>query len=139
MREVYRLTQILKKYFNINFARITLIAQMIMSLIKVRTVCLSEVATGFSGKARAGSNEKRIQRFLKNFPFDADSVARFVASKLPEGQRILTTDRTYWEFGKLKINILMLAVVHKGVAGNFSENLTAGKKATPIHRNVLNW
>ncbi len=116
MREVYRLTQILKKYFNINFARITLIAQMIMSLIKVRTVCLSEVATGFSGKARAGSDEKRIQRFLKNFPSDADSVARFVASKLPEGQRILTTDRTYWEFGKLKINILMLAVVHKGVA-----------------------
>lgn len=116
MREVYKLTLILKKYFNINFARITLIAQMILSLIKVRTVCLSEVATGFAGKAKTASNEKRIQRFLKNFSIDTDSVTRFVASKLPEGQWILTTDRTYWEFGKLKINILVLAVVYKGVA-----------------------
>ncbi len=115
MREVYKLTVILKRYFNINFARITLIAQMVMSLIKVRTVCLSEVATGFSGKAQSGSNEKRIQRFLNKFPFNAESVAQFVASKLPEGEWILTTDRTYWEFGKLKINILMSAVVYKGV------------------------
>jgi hypothetical protein len=116
MREVYKLTMILKKYFAINFARITLISQMVLALIKVRTVCLSEVATGFGGKAKAASNEKRIQRFLKNFYFNAESVARFVSSELPEGQRILTTDRTYCEFGRLKINILMPAVVHKGVA-----------------------
>lgn len=116
MREVYKLTLILKKYFKINFARITLIAQMILSLIKVRTVCLSELATGFAGKAKTGSNEKRIHRFLKNFSFPAGHVAHFVASKLPKGQWILTMDRTFWEFGKLKINILMLAVVYKGVA-----------------------
>jgi len=116
MREVYKLSLILKKYFPINFARITLIAQMILSLIKVRTVCLSEVATGFAGKAKAASNEKRIQRFLKEFPLDSEVIAGFIASKLPEGHWILTTDRTYWEFGKLKINILMLAVVYKGVA-----------------------
>jgi len=116
MREIYKLTQILKNDFKINLARITLIAQMMISLIKVRSVCLSEVATGFAGKAEAGSNEKRIQRFLKDFPSDSDTVARFVGSKLPAGRWILTTDRTYWEFGKLKINILMLAVVHKGVA-----------------------
>ncbi len=53
---------------------------------------MSEVASGFAGKAKAASNEKRIQKFLKNFPFDAESVALFVASKLPEGQWILTTD-----------------------------------------------
>ncbi len=51
MREVYKLTLILRKYFNINFARITLIARMILSLIKVRTVYLNDVATGFSGEA----------------------------------------------------------------------------------------
>lgn len=132
MREVCKLALILKKYFNINFARITLIAQMVLALIKVRTVCLSEVATGFAGKAKTASNEKRIQRFLKNFPFNAVSVAQFVASKLPEGQWILTTDRTCWEFGKLKINILMLAVVYKNVAipllWNFLGESDVGKK-----------
>jgi hypothetical protein len=116
MREVCKFALILKKHFNINFARVTLIAQMVLALIKVRTVCLSEVATGFAGKAKASSNEKRIQRFLRDFPADTDSFTRFVGSKLPEGHWILTTDRTYWEFGKLKINILMLAVVYKGVA-----------------------
>lgn len=116
MREVYKLTMILKKYFSINFARITLIAQMVSALIKVKTVCLSEVATGFAGKAKASSNEKRIQRFLRDFPIDTDAFTRFVGAELPEGQRILTTDRTYWEFGKLKINILMVAVAYKGVA-----------------------
>ncbi len=116
MREVYKLTMILKKYFPINFARITLIARMVPALIKVRTVCLSEVATGFAGKAEAASDEKRIQRFLKDFPSDREVIARFTASELREGQRILTMDRTFWEFGRLKINILMSAVVHKGVA-----------------------
>lgn len=142
MREVYKLTMILKKYFPIDFARITLIAQVILSLIKVRTVCLSEVSAGFSGKAEAGSNEKRIHRFLKEFPSDTDMVASFVASELPEGQRILTTDRTYREFGRLKINILMLAVVYKGVAipllRKFLGEPDCGKKATPIQENVLN-
>jgi len=131
MREVYRLTLILKKYFNINSARITLIARMILSLIKVRTVCLSEVATGFAGKAETASNEKRIQRFLKNFSIDTDSVTRFAASELP-GQWILTTDRTYREFGKLKINIPVSAVVYKGVAIPFlwkiPGNPDSGKK-----------
>ncbi len=137
MREVYRLTLILKKYFRINFARITPAAQMILSLIKVRTVCLSEAATGFAGKAGAASDEKRIHRFLKDFPSDTDMVALSVSSELPEGQRTLTTDRTFRESGRLKINILMSAVVHKGVAiPFFPANLTVGKKAIPIPENV---
>jgi len=67
MREIYKLTVILKQYFNINFARITFTARMILSLIKVRTVCLSEVAMGFAGKAEAGSNEKRRSEISERF------------------------------------------------------------------------
>jgi len=105
---------------------------MILSLIKVRTVCLSGSATGFAGKAGTGSDEKRIHRFLKNFSFPAGHVAHFAASELPEGQRILTTDRTFREFGKLKISILMPAVVYKGVAipllRKFPGEADSGKK-----------
>ena len=107
---------------------------MILSLIKVRTVCLSELAAGFAWKAKTGSNEKRIHRFLKNFYFPAGHVAHFVASKLPKGQWILTMDRTFREFGKLKINILMLAVVYKGVAipllWKFPGEADSGKKGS---------
>lgn len=116
MKAVFRLAQLLKGHLPINFARIVLIAQMILSMIKVRTVSLSEIATGFAGKTKTESNERRMRNFFGNFYMDTDFIALFVASKLPKGKWLLTVDRTNWEFGKMKINILVLAVVYKGVA-----------------------
>ena len=116
MKEVYRLALLLKEHFPMNFARIMLISQMIIAVIKVRTVTLSEIAAGFAGKTETASNERRIRRFFKDFPLSPDFVSLFVASLLPEGKWLLTVDRTEWEFGKTKINILMPAVVYKGVA-----------------------
>ena len=135
MKEVYELSSLLKKHFYINAARIMLIAQMVIALIKVRTVCLREIASGFAGNALISSNEKRIHRFLKDFPFDQTDLCRFVIRFLPEGQWIIAADRTVWEFGNQKINILMLAAVYKGVAIPLmwkmlttDESSTAGKK-----------
>ena len=116
MKEVYRPALLLKEHFPMNFARIMLISQMIIAVIKVRTVTLSEIAAGFAGKTETASNERRIRRFFKDFPLSPDFVSLFVASLLPEGKWLLTVDRTEWEFGKTKINILMPAVAHKGVA-----------------------
>lgn len=116
MKEVKELSCLLKQHFFINAARITLIAQMVIALIKVRTVCLSEVGGAFAGNALISSNEKRIHRFLKDFHFDQTTLCRFVCRFLPEGQWIIALDRTVWEFGNQKINILMLAAVYKGVA-----------------------
>ena len=116
MKEVNELSSILKQYFFIHGARIALIAQMVIALIKVRNVCLSEIAAGFAGNAQISSNEKRISRFLKDFPFDMKSFCRFVSHFLPEGKWVIAVDRTVWEFGTQKINILMLAVVYKGVS-----------------------
>lgn len=116
MKEVYMLARLLKKYLPINFARIVLIAQMILAMIKVRTVSLSEIAAGFAGKTKTESNERRMRNFFKDFSPDSDSIALFVGSELPEGKWLLTADRTIWEFGKIKTDILVLAVVCKGVA-----------------------
>lgn len=116
MTAIYQLSGFLKECLPINFARIMLISQMILSLIKVRTVSLSEMASGFAGKAKTDSNERRMRRFFGDFSLDPDFIALFVASKLPEGKWVVTVDRTEWEFGKMKINILMLAVAYKGVA-----------------------
>lgn len=116
MKEVFQLTMLLKEHLPINFARITLIAQMILSMIKVRTVTLSEIATGFAGKSKTDSNERRMRNFLKDFSLDSDSITRFIASKLPEGKWLIAVDRTIREFGKIKISILMPAVAYKGVA-----------------------
>ena len=116
MDTVENLKNLLSKHFIINKARLELIAQVILGLIKVRTVSLSELATAFSGNAKKASNEKRISRFLTEFNFDFSILSLFIASLLPEGQWLLTIDRTHWEFGKTIINILLLSVTYKGVA-----------------------
>ena len=38
----------------------------LIGLIRVRTVNLVEIATGFSGKAKVESHYKRLQRFLRD-------------------------------------------------------------------------
>ncbi len=138
MKEVYRLAVMLKEHFPINFARIMLISQMVIAVIKVRTVTLTEIAAGFAGKTETASNERRIRRFFRDFPLNSDFVSLFVASVLPEGKWLLTVDRTEWQFGKTEINILMLTVVYKGVAIPLlwkllikKDDPDAGKKGSP--------
>jgi len=116
MKAVCHLSQLSEEHFPSDFARIMLIAQMVIAMIKVRTVSLSEIATGFAGKTKTSSDERRMRRFFKDFSFDSDFVALFVASELPEGKWLLTVDRTNWEFGKIRTDILVLAVVCRGVA-----------------------
>ena len=47
--------------------RISFLILFITSLVKVRTLNLSQVAEGFETKADIYSNYRRIQRFLKDF------------------------------------------------------------------------
>ena len=69
------LADILKNNLDWNKARIDLLANMIIALIKVRTVCLTEIATALSGKAKKDSKYKRLQRFFRFFPMDIESVS----------------------------------------------------------------
>lgn len=74
------------------------------------------MATGFAGKTKTESDERRMRYFFGDFYPDPDFMALFVASELPTGKWLLPMDRTYWEFGKIKISILVLAVTYKGIA-----------------------
>ena len=42
-------------------------------------------------------------------------MARFIVRQLPDGQYLLTLDRTNWKFGQTNINILCLAIAQQGV------------------------
>ena len=63
------LESILKKNLSWNAARISLLANMIIALLKVRTVCLAEIATALSGKAKMNQNIKNCNYFLHYFPW----------------------------------------------------------------------
>jgi hypothetical protein len=46
--------------------------------MRVKTVNLAEIATGFSGKAKVESHYKRLQRFFRDFEVDYESIALMV-------------------------------------------------------------
>lgn len=100
-----------------NLARIKFFGLFICALCKVQTVCFEKLATAFDTDAKVESSLRRIQRFMSEYMLDTKLIARFVFSMLPhKGPYRLTMDRTNWKFGKTNINILVLAVVYKGVA-----------------------
>jgi hypothetical protein len=91
---------------------------MLIALLKIRTINLAEIATAFPNDADSNSSYRRVQRFISSYYIDFDKIAWFIIMQfgLLEGQYYLTVDRTNWKFGKKNINILMLAIVYKGIA-----------------------
>lgn len=117
MSQITQLRQILQPLLGWHGARITFLALFLVALFRVKTVNLAEVATAFPNQAKAESNYKRMQRFLRWFEMDYHQVARLVVRlmEIPKPW-VLSVDRTTWEFGSVTINILMLGVVHQNVA-----------------------
>ena len=78
------LSDILRNNLNWNKAGIDLLANMIIALIKVRTVCLTEIATALAGKAKKDSKYKRLQRFFSFLPYGLrirrSSYSKYVAN-----------------------------------------------------------
>jgi len=102
---------------SMNLARIKFFGLFISALCKVQTVCFEKLATSFDSDAKMDSSLRRIQRFMSEYVLDTDLIARFVFALLPHKPPYrLVMDRTNWKFGSTDINILVLAIVYKGVA-----------------------
>ena len=58
-----------------------------------------------------------MQRFFKNFDLDYTLIAQAIVklTEIPQ-PGILSVDRTEWSFGKTRFNLLVLGIVHNGVA-----------------------
>ncbi len=117
MNQVTLIQKTLQPHLGWHGARVAFLALFLIALFRVKTVNLTELATAFIGKAKLESNYKRLQRFFGEFELDYYMVARLVANLMDIPQPwVLSIDRTTWEFGDCVINILMLGVVHNGVA-----------------------
>jgi hypothetical protein len=117
MHQITLIRQTLQPYLGWHGARLSFLTLFIVALFRVKTVNLSELAVAFVGKAKTQSHLKRLQRFLSDFELDYLSLAKLVVALMDVPQPwTLSIDRTTWEFGGCFHNILMLGVVHKGVA-----------------------
>lgn len=100
-----------------NRARVKFLARSVVALLTAQTVCLSRLSVLFPSAATSESRYKRMQRFLSGFALDFEGLARLlvqVAGVQPPWT--LALDRTNWKLGKSDLNVLMLCIVHQGVA-----------------------
>lgn len=117
MNQVTLLREALRPHLAWHGARLSFLATFLIALLRVKTVNFAELASAFSGKAEIDSHYKRIQRFFRLYELDFTEMAQAVVNlmDIPEPW-VLSLDRTEWQFGGCVFNILMLGVVHEGVA-----------------------
>lgn len=117
MNQVILLRQTLKPLLGWHGARLNFLALFLIALLRVKTVNLAEIATGFRSQAKTDSNYKRLQRFFSKFALDYTLIAQAVVKLMDIPQPwVLSVDRTEWSFGKTRFNLLVLGIVHNGVA-----------------------
>ena len=98
-----------------NGARLTCLSMLLLALVQEKTVNLVSLSLALQGITQPESSYRRIKRFLTEVRLDKVKVAQLVLSLLPPPYT-LCVDRTNWRFGKLDINILVIAIAHRGVA-----------------------
>lgn len=118
MSHIFALKGSLKDHLPWHGARLSFLAMFLIALLKVKTVNLTEIATALNPKAKISSNYRRLQRFFSEFEVDYEVLAKLMVSLLPRPAPgyLLSLDRTNWQFGHYSINLLVLAIVHNGVA-----------------------
>ena len=110
--EINTLLNAYQNLFNWNLARIKCFTQMILGLLISGNVQQHKCSLGFQGNAVQESICRRIRRFLSQFSVCQEDVAKALVSIIGlSGPMQLALDRTNWKFGRLDINLLVLAVV----------------------------
>ena len=99
-----------------NGARLRCLSTLLLVLVQEKSVNLVSLSLAFQGRAQPESSYRRIKRFFSEMRLDKVKVAQFILSLLPEPPYTVCVDRTNWQFGRLDINILVIAIAHRGVA-----------------------
>lgn len=117
MADLRSLERTLAETVPLNKARHNFLAKFMVALIQVKTVNLVEVSNSFSGRAKAESSYKRIQRFLRFFELPyAVTAAALVRLVGVEPPFVVTLDRTEWQLGAVWLNVMVIGVAYKGAA-----------------------
>lgn len=112
------LTSVLVEHFckGLYLARLNFFNLFICASCKVRPFCFEKLANGFENNCRSDSSLWRIQLFMADYSLDKDLIARLIFALLfHEPPYSIAIDRSNRKFGQKSINILVLAIVYKGV------------------------
>jgi Transposase DDE domain len=116
MDYVTSLYLLLSKHFYWHKSRIETLCMLILALFKIQNVQLPQLAISIDSEAKQESSIKRIYRFFKHQIIDQGEVVMFLKKIMKIELVTLIIDRTNWEFGKTKINVLYLAISYQHIA-----------------------
>lgn len=108
--------KILASQLDMNKARLSCLSMLLFALIQEKTVNLVTLSLSFQGKAEAESHYRRLKRFFTEVTLDERIIGQLILKCLPSAPHIVCVDRTNWKFGKSNINILVIAIAHRGIA-----------------------
>ncbi len=104
-------------YKKVHKARINFILAFVITLFQLQTVNVEKLSLSFNRNVMPASSTRRINRFLANYDFNLDDVAKYIMSILPiKAPFKLLLDRTNWSFGKTDTNILMFSIAYKSLS-----------------------
>lgn len=110
------LKRILEQRLPMNRARLTCLIDLLLALIQEKTVNLVSLSLAFQGLSQPESAYRRIKRFFSEIRLDKVKIARLILDLLPAPPYTVCVDRTNWQFGRFDINILVIAITHRGIA-----------------------
>src|SRR3954463_444762 len=108
----------LQGHLSLRKSRLESFCVLVVGVLLSRTVNLSHLACMFPTRAAIASNDRRLQRFFEQVILDGSQRARVIVriAGVGSGPWLLALDRTCWKFGRYDINVLVLAIIHNGIA-----------------------
>lgn len=107
---------ILNKSLKWNKSHLKCFALIMLVIILKQTCNLSSASKALPIKCLPQSFYRRMQRFFAGQYFDYRQISQLIFNMFSFDKVQLTLDRTNWKWGKRNINILMLAIVYRGIA-----------------------
>jgi len=113
------LVEFLSRHWRIHRQRLVFIAQLVVSMVLLRTVSWARLSNGIDSPKAGGLGSaayRRIQRLFGWAGFSQESYCGLVLNLIGDRKPTLVMDRTDWKVGQTHLNILMLGLVWQGMA-----------------------
>jgi hypothetical protein len=111
------LTDVLSGYLDWHLARLKFMARFTTSILTLTSSDLWKIAGALKAAPKRESNYRRIQRFLSDYDVDFTMLGGLLLHLLPQSPPYeIVVDRTEWYFGETPVNILVVGIVHEGMA-----------------------
>lgn len=111
------LTDVLSGYLDWHLARLKFAARFTTSLLTLTSSDLWKIAGALKAGVKRESNYRRIQRFLSDYDVDFTMLGGLLLHLLPQSRPYkVVIDRTEWYFGETPVNVLVVGIVHEGMA-----------------------